>query len=131
MRRVESGESVEAISADTGFRPARILRFVEEEHDRRQLTEVDVSGVSTTVMRELFEDWHAKNPSRHTYLELARLAGLDSASTVQRLLGLIPNARVVKENRVYEGKVRTKISTEMGGRLARAMGHVPAEIEGL
>jgi hypothetical protein len=82
-------------------------------------------------MQELFAAWQAKDLSTHTYRELARRAGFDSASTVQRLLGVIPNAPVVKDGKVYEGKVRTKISTEMGGRLVRAMGHVPAEIEGL
>lgn len=54
-----------------------------------------------------------------------------AASTVQRLLGLIPNARVEKGPKVYPGKVRTTVSTEMGGRLARAMGYMPAEIDGL
>jgi hypothetical protein len=89
---------------------------------------IDASGVSTDIMCDLFAAWQAKDPSTHTY---RGLAGLDSASTVQRLLGVIPNARVVKGNKVYDRKKRTIISTEMGGRLARAMGHVPAEIDGL
>jgi hypothetical protein len=114
-----------------GLTTARTARLIEVARDRREIATVDVSGVSTEVMRDLFSAWQAKDPSAHTYLELARRAGLDSASTVQRLLGLIPNARVVKRGKVYEGKIRTTASTEMGGRLVRAMGHMPAEIEGL
>jgi hypothetical protein len=114
-----------------GLSPLRVSRLIEAAIDRRELAEIRVDGVSTHVMRDLFSAWQAQNPSSHTYLELARLAGFDSASTVQRLLGLIPNARVEKGPKVYPGKVRTTVSTEMGGRLARAMGYMPAEIDGL
>jgi hypothetical protein len=122
---------VEAIAQHMGIHPLRVLRLIEAAIDRREMAEIRVDGASTDVIRDLFSAWQAQNPSSHTYSELARLAGLGSASTVQRLLGLIPNARVEKGPKVYPGKVRTTVSAEMGGRLARAMGYVPAEIDGL
>jgi hypothetical protein len=114
-----------------GLSSLRVLRLIEVAIDRRELAEIRVDRVSTHVLRDLFSAWQAQNPNSHTYSELARLAGFDSASTVQRLLGLIPNARVEKGSKVYPGKVRTAVSAEMGGRLARAMGYVPSEIDGL
>jgi hypothetical protein len=131
LSRAEQGERLDSIAKHLGVAPLRALRLIERGHDLREMAAIEVPRVDTSMMRDLFSAWQAKDPSAHTYLELARRADLDSASTVQRLLGVIPNARVVKGNKVYPGKVRTTISTEMGGRLARAMGYVPAEIEGL
>jgi hypothetical protein len=70
---------VGSIAKHMGVGPLQVARLIEQGHDLRALAAIDVSGVSTSVMRDLFSAWQAKDPSAHTYRELARRAGFDSA----------------------------------------------------
>jgi hypothetical protein len=109
----------------------RVMRLIEECYDRRDVERLREREIGTELVREKFEAWRRQDPERHTFLELARLAGFGSSSRVQRLLGEIPTSAVVKAGVVYPGRIRTTISCENAGRLVRAMGHTPAEIPGL
>lgn len=107
------------------------MRLLEQAYDRRELGETNVRAIGTAVVRERFEAWRAQDRVAHTWLELARLAGFDSSSSVQRMLGEIANAPVTKGEVFYPGRVRATISVETGSRLVRAMGYAPSEVPGL
>jgi hypothetical protein len=119
------------IAQRLGLKTMRVMRLLEQAHDRRELAEARVRPVATAVLKERFSAWRAQDPATHTFLELARLAGLDGSSTVQRLLGEIPTAPVVRGDVIYPGRLRTTVSVEAGGRLVRAMGYAPCEVPGL
>ncbi len=131
MRMFEQdGLTVGEIAQRMGTSVLRVLRLLEQAHARRELQALRVQTVDVRTVRELFEHWRERD-ERHTYAELARLAGYTSSSRVQRLMGEIPTSRVVKGDVVYPGRLLTRISTENGGRLVRAMGYRPVEIPGL
>jgi hypothetical protein len=113
-----------------GLSDLRVLRLFEQAHDRDRLHGLDDGEIDVRPVRELFARWRERD-ERHTYAELARLAGYASSSRVQRLLGELPTSRVVKGEIVYPGRILTRISTENAGRLVRAMGLAPAEVTGL
>ena len=127
----QDGLSIIEIAQRMRLTPVRVMRLLEQSYDRRRGEEVGCLPVSTAVVRERFERWRAEDPGKRTFRELARLAGYDSSSHVQRLLGEIPASAVVKGAVVYPGRLATTISCENGGRLVRAMGHAPVEIPGL
>ncbi len=132
LRRFEQcNEAITEIARHMGLSAWRVMRLIEESYDRRDLDGLTEREIEIDMVREKFEAWRREDPQRRTFLELARLAGFDSSSRVQRLLGAIPTSTVVKGGVVYPGKIKTMISCENGGRLVRAMGHAPAEIPGL
>lgn len=118
------------IAQRMGLSDLRVLRLLEQAHDRRRLHRFHEGEIDVRLVRELFARWRERD-ERRTYAELARLAGYASTSRVQRLLGELPTSQVVKGEIVYPGRILTTISTENAGRLVRAMGHTPAEIAGL
>jgi hypothetical protein len=109
----------------------RVMRLLEESHDRRSIERLRGQQISVEIVRERFETWQREDPDARTFIELARLAGYGCSSHVQRLLGEIPTSPVAKSGVIYPGQIRTTISSENGGRLVRAMGYTPAEIPGL
>jgi hypothetical protein len=132
MRRFdEHQETITDIARHMRLSPWRVMRLIEESHDRRELAALSQREIAIESVRERFETWRREDPEGRTFLELGRLAGFDSSSRVQRLLGIIPTSTVVKGGSVYPGRIRTTISCENGGQLVRAMGHTPAEIPGL
>jgi hypothetical protein len=132
LRRFEQcNQAITEIAQHMRLSTWRVMRLIEESYDRHDLDGLGERDIAIELVREKFEAWRREDPERHTFLELARLAGFDSSSRVQRLLGTIPTSTVVKGDVVYPGRIRTTISCENGGRLVRAMGHTPAEIPGL
>lgn len=132
VRRFEQRrEAVTEIARQMRLSTWRVMRLIEESYDRRELHDLAEREIAIELVRQRFEAWRREDPEEHTFLELARLAGFDCSSRVQRLLGTIPTSDVVKGGVVYPGRIRTTISCENGGRLVRAMGHAPAEIPGL
>jgi AraC-like DNA-binding protein len=126
----QEGLKVDEIAQRMGLSDLRVLRLLEQADDRHRLHGFRDREIDVRPVRELFARWR-EHDERHTYAELARLAGFASTSRVQRLLGELPTSRVVKGEIVYPGRILTTISTENAGRLVRAMGHTPAEITGL
>lgn len=108
----------------------RVMRLLEQAADRGRMRAVDQPDIPVDVVWRLVDAWHQQDPANHSYLELATRAGYDSTSRVQRLLGLIPTSPVKKGDRIYPGRICTTISPENAGRLLRAMGGLPCDIEG-
>ena len=131
-RLFEQGDATIAeIAHQMHLTPVKVIRLLEELEDRRALHCEHGGEINNALVREKFDVWQRQDPDRHTYLELARRAGYDSSSRVQRLLGLISTSMVVKNGVVYPGQIRSTISCENAGRLVRAMGHLPCETPGL
>jgi AraC-like DNA-binding protein len=130
LRLEQDGLKVGEIAQRMGLSELRVLRLLEQAHDRHRLHRFNDGEIDVRSVQELFARWRERD-EQHTYAELARLAGYASTSRVQRLLGELATSQVVKGEIVYPGRILTTISTENAGRLVRAMGHTPAEIAGL
>jgi hypothetical protein len=126
MRR--DGRAVREIADRMGLTPRRVLRLLEASDDREALPAFRKDTIAVALVRDLFVAWRAADPDNRSYLELARLAGYDSSSRAQRLLGVVATSPVSKDGTVYPGRILTEISCENAGRLVRAMGHLPCEI---
>jgi hypothetical protein len=109
--------------------PGRVVRLLEEEADRRSLAQFRQSHVENAPLRKLFRQRQLVDPAL-TLSELARRIGT-SPIQVERWLGLRPTApKTDRHGRTYPGRTLTSIGVENAGRLARAMGYAPCEIEG-
>lgn len=111
--------------------PLRVLRLLEAFDDREALSEHEAGAVPVEVVRRLFEQWKSEEPGQRTFRQLARLAGYDSSSTVQRLLGLTATSAITHRGVYYPGRIQTSISSESAARLVRAMGYLPCDVPGL
>lgn len=132
IRLFEQGnQAIADIARHMRISTFRVMRLIEESYDRRDVVLFEGRAVEASLVREKFEEWRRQDPQARTFLELARLAGFDSSSRVQRLLGEIPTSTIVKNGVTYPGRIQTTISVENGGRLVRAMGHAPCDIPGL
>ena len=130
VRLVESnGLSVDEAACEMQLPVARIERLLEEEIDRRTLAELRQMHTENAPLREKFLA-RCRNDPALTVAEIARRAGT-SAIQVERWLGLKPTApKTDRRGRTYPGRILTMISVENAGRLARAMGYAPCEIDG-
>jgi hypothetical protein len=107
----------------------RVERLLEEEADRRTLAGLRQTHVDNAPLREKFLARRHHDPSL-TVAEIARRTGT-SAIQVERWLGLTPTApKTDTRGHTYPGRTLTTISVENAGRLARAMGYAPCEIDG-
>jgi hypothetical protein len=108
---------------------ARVQRLLEEEADRRELTRYRQTHVDNAPLRDLFEKRRLDDPALTTS-EMARRIGT-SAAQVERWLGLRATAaKTDHSGHTYPARVLTSIPVESAGRLARAMGYAPCEIQG-
>ncbi len=108
---------------------ARVERLLEEEADRRALAGLRQTHVENAALREMFLARRRNDPAL-TVTEIARRVGT-SAIQVERWLGLKPTApKTDGRKRTYPGRILTTIGVEPAGRLARAMGYAPCEIDG-
>jgi hypothetical protein len=107
----------------------RVERLLEEETDRRTLAELRHTHVDNAPLRAKFLARRHHDPSL-TVAEIARRTGT-SAIQVERWLGLTPTAaKTNARGHTYPARTLTTISVENAGRLARAMGYAPCEIDG-
>ena len=112
-----------------GLPVGRIERLLEEEADRRALAEFRVSHVSNAPLRQRFHQRQRLDPTL-TLSEIARRLGT-SPIQIERWLGLAPTApKTDRRGRTYPARMLSTISVENAGRLARAMGYLPCEIDG-
>jgi hypothetical protein len=107
----------------------RVERLLEEEADRRELAQFRQSRVENATLRRCFRERQRADPAL-TASELARRLGT-SPVQVERWLGLRPTSgKTDRRGRSYPGRTLTTISVETAGRLARAMGFAPIDIDG-
>lgn len=130
VRLLEQGATIDEIARRSRLGPVAVMRLIEESYDRRAMAAVQLPKIDTSVLRDMFREWHEQDPERHTFIELARRAKLNpSSSTIQRMLGVAPTSRVVKGSVVYPQRIRTTLPLWTAERLAQAMGRRPYELE--
>jgi hypothetical protein len=109
--------------------PGRVERLLEEEADRRSLAQFRQSHVENAPLRRRFRQRQLVDPAL-TVSELARRVGT-SPIQVERWLGLRPTTpKTDRRGRTYPERTLCEIGVENAGRLVRAMGYAPCEIEG-
>jgi transposase-like protein len=130
VRLVEgAGLSVTEAAAQMGLPVGRVERLLEEEADRRIVARFQQSHIENATLRQRLRDRQLVDPTL-TISELARRIGT-SPIQVERWLGLRPTApKTDRQGRTYPGRILTTISVENAGRLARAMGYAPRDIQG-
>ena len=130
MRLVEGDGLATADAAlQMGLPLGRVERLLEEEADRRSLAQFRRSHVENEPLRKRLHRRQLVDPTL-TPSELARRLGT-SPVQVERWLGLRPTApKTDRHGHTYPGRTLCEISVENAGRLARAMGYAPCEIEG-
>jgi plasmid maintenance system antidote protein VapI len=107
----------------------RVERLLEEEADRRALAALRLNRVSNEALRQRFCERRRLDPT-FTASAIARQVGT-SPIQVERWLGVAPTAaKTDRRGRTYPPRTLSTISVETAGRLARAMGYAPCEIEG-
>ena len=123
------GLSVTETAEQMGLPVGRVERLLEQEADRRTVLQFRQDHVDNTPLRQRFLQRRLGDPNL-TAAEIARRLDT-SAIQVERWLGLRPTApKTDKHGRSYPGRTLTAISVENAGRLARAIGYAPCEIEG-
>ena len=130
VRLVEAdGLTVEAAAQAMRLPVQRVERLLEVEADRRALAQLRRTHVANARLRERFLARRSWDPDC-TVAQLARR--LDTSPIqVERWLGLRPTAsKTDNQGRTYPGRILTKIGVETAGRLARALGYAPCEVEG-
>jgi hypothetical protein len=130
VRLVEGeGLSVAETAARMRLPVGRVERLLEEEADRRTVAQFRQSHVENATLRERLRERQLVDPTM-TVSELALRIGT-SPIQVERWLGLRPTApKTDSRGRTYPGRILKTISVENAGRLARAMGYAPRDIEG-
>jgi hypothetical protein len=130
VRLVEGeGLAISEAARQMGLSAGRVERLLEEEADRRSLVPFRQSQIENAPLRQRLHQRQLVDPTL-TPSELARRVGT-SPVQVERWLGLRPTApKTDRHGHTYPGRMLTSISVEKAGRLARAMGYAPCEIEG-
>jgi hypothetical protein len=121
--------SVGDTARQMGLTTARVERLLEEEADRRTVVQFRQDRVDNMLLRERFLELRHRDPALTSTQLADRLH--TSPIQVERWLGLRPTApKVDRTGRRYSGRFLTTIRVESAGRLARALGYAPCEIEG-
>jgi hypothetical protein len=130
VRLIEGeGMSVDATAATMGLSAERVERLLEEDADRRQIANLIQAEIENATLRERLDARRRMDPTL-TSAELARRLQT-SPVQVERWLGLRPTApKTDRRGRTYPARVLDRVSVEVAGRLARAAGYAPCEIEG-
>jgi hypothetical protein len=130
VRLVEDrGLSMTETAEQMGLPVGRVERLLEEEADRRTVVQFRQDHVENTPLRQRFLERRRNDPALSATTIAHRIG--TSPIQVERWLGLRPTApKTDPRGRSYPARVLTSISVENAGRLARAMGYAPCEIEG-
>ncbi len=108
---------------------SRVERLLEQHADREIVTAYTLDEISNEPLRRLLADVHRSDP-RVTTAELARRVG-SSQVQVERWLGLRETAsKTDVDGRTYAPRTVERISVDVAGRLARALGYAPCEVDG-
>ena len=126
---VEAGVRIPEAARQMRLPVARVERLLEEDADRHAVARFARDDVENERLRRLLVIKQRHDPTL-TAAELARRLGTSQAQ-VERWLGLRPTApKTNRRGRTYPGRTLNRISVDTAGRLARAMGYAPFEIEG-
>ncbi len=130
VRLVEGrGLSITETAEQMGLPIGRVERLLEEEADRRTVIQFRQNHVDNAPLRQRFLERRLHDPAL-TAAEIAHRIGT-SPIQVERWLGLRPTApKIDRCGRTYPRRMLTTISVENAGRLARAMGYAPCELDG-
>lgn len=130
VRLIEGrGLSPSETAEKMGLTVRRVQRLLEEEADRRTVVQFRQDHVANAALRQRFLERKLHDPALTT-AEIARRVGT-SPIEVERWLGLRPTApKIDRRGRSYPARVITTISVENAGRLARALGYAPCELDG-
>jgi hypothetical protein len=124
-----NGLSVSEAAQEMRLPVTRVERLLEVEADRRALAQFRQTHVANAPLRKRFLARRGSDSS-FTVAVVARHLGT-SPIQIERWLGLRPTAsKTDNRGRTYPGRILTTISVENAGRLARAMGYAPCEVEG-
>lgn len=130
LRLRDKGHGIAEIGEEMRLSVTRVDRLIEQHRDKLQLDVLKQSHIPNIVVRNLFER-EQRIDLDLTVTELAHRAELDPTH-VFRLLGYKPDPDTVRaDGTVYPGRIRTTIHVDHAGRLIRALGMIPAELEGL
>jgi hypothetical protein len=121
---------VEAIAADMGISVARVERLIETEMDRRDLAQYGCDEIPVERVQRLFEDRCEQDPDL-SIAELARRARFQDRIQVSRILGYQPTSDSTTNGKLYPGRLLETISVEHAGRIVRALGYAPTEVQDL
>jgi transposase-like protein len=130
VRLVEgSGVSITEAARKMRLPEVRVERLLEQEADRQALLQFRRDRVDNAVLRRLYRQRRLADPDLSAS-ELARRVG-SSPVQVERWLGLRPTAaKTDRQGRTYPGRTLTTIDVDTAGRLARALGYAPCELDG-
>jgi predicted nucleic acid-binding Zn ribbon protein len=130
VRLVEDhGLSIAETADRMGLPVERVERLLEEEIDRRAVVQFRRDRVANAPIRQRFLKQRRRD-SALTSGEIANRLGT-SPIQVERWLGLRATApKTDRRGRRYPGRVLSTIDVETAGRLARAMGYAPFELDG-
>ena len=122
---------VEAIAADMGISVARVERLIEKEMDHRDLAQYGgCDEIPVQRIQRLFEDRCEQDPT-FSIAELARRANYQDRIQVSRILGYQPTSDSTTNGKLYPGRLLETISVEHAGRIVRALGYAPTEVQDL
>jgi hypothetical protein len=112
-----------------GLTAGRVERLLEEHADRLELEKLTQTHVPNARLRWLFERRREIDPT-FTIASLARRAGYHRIN-VARWLGYLPTSPTTRNGRTSPARILTTVHVDKAGRLARAMGYAPWEVDRL
>jgi hypothetical protein len=121
------GVTLPDIAARFGLTAEFASELLAEEEDRVAFAATRVEPVPNAELRRLCAELAADDPG--IYVRIAERGGWASPSDVRRLLGLQLTSRKTVRGRVYPGRLLTDISPHAAGRIARAIGLLPLEVD--
>jgi hypothetical protein len=123
------GHSPAAAAALMELPLGHVERLLEQATDRRTVESLVRSEIDNAAVRALLDQQRRVEPDL-SCSELARRLGT-SPIQVERWLGLRPTAaKTDGRGRHYPGRVLKQISVDVAGRLARAIGYAPCDLDG-
>ena len=126
----EQGLPVSEAAERLGLSVGRVERLLEEEADRRAVSALRQDRVPNAQLRERLADRQRLEPSL-TISEIARRLDTHADPGAALASDSSPTAaKTDRRGRRYAGRVLSTISVETAGRIARAMGYAPCEIDG-
>jgi len=124
--RERYGLGDEQIAARLDVSVEKARRLIEEAEQLRDLQQYRCDSIPLGPIRELVERRLEEDPT----LSQARIAeevGTDRAELL-RAVGLQPTASRLVEGERRPGRLRSKITVEMAGRIVKALGVAPHEV---
>ncbi len=124
------GLSAEQVAEMLELDVARMQRLVHEERQVRDLERYKRDRIPLAPIQALFARRQEEDPSL-SKTRAAELAEYNSRVEFLRTMGFVRTASFVRKGKRYPGKHRTEIGVEAAGRIVRAIGYAPREVQDL